>query len=269
MMNRLWQEHFGRGIVRSADNFGRAGTPPTHPELLAWLARDFIDGGWRLKRMQKRIVLSNAYQMSSAESDARAHAVDADDDLFWRQNLRRLDAEAIRDTMLAVSGRLNLKMGGRGIFPRLSPEVLATQSRPGLGWDRESSPAEESRRSVYIYLKRTLMVPFFEAFDYTNTAESVGTRPITTVAPQALLLLNSEFANEQAAALAERVRRDAGSNSPKQIDRLFRLALGRSPTSKESAISARLLEQPHRAGLDRLRSLCLVVLNLNEFVYVD
>jgi hypothetical protein len=269
MMNRLWQEHFGRGIVRSADNFGRAGTPPTHPELLAWLARDFIDGGWRLKRMQKRIVLSNAYQMSSAENITRAHAVDADNDLFWRQNLRRLDAEAIRDTMLAVSGRLNPEMGGRGIFPKLSPEVLATQSRPGFGWDHESSPAEESRRSVYIYLKRTLMVPFFEAFDYTNTAESVGTRPITTVAPQALLLLNSEFANEQAAALAERVRRDAGSDSAKQIDRLFRLALGRSPTGKESAISARLLEQPHRAGLDRLRSLCLVVLNLNEFVYVD
>jgi mono/diheme cytochrome c family protein len=269
MMNRVWQEHFGRGIVRSADNFGRAGTPPTHPELLAWLARDFIDGGWRLKRMQKRIVLSNAYQMSSAENNAHADAVDADNDLFWRQNLHRLDAEAIRDSMLAVSGRLNLTMGGRGIFPKLSPEVLATQSRPGLGWDQESSPAEESRRSVYIYLKRTLMVPFFEAFDYTNTAESVGTRPITTVAPQALLLLNSEFANEQAAALAERVRRDAGSNSSKQIDRLFRLALGRSPTQKESTIAAQLLGRPHGAGPDRLRSLCLVVLNLNEFVYVD
>jgi len=269
MMNRLWQEHFGRGIVRSADNFGRAGTPPTHLELLAWLARDFIDGGWRLKRMQKRIVLSNAYQMSSAEIDARAHAVDADNDLFWRQNLRRLDAEAIRDTMLAVSGRLNLEMGGRGIFPKLSPEVLATQSRPGFGWDYQSSPAEESRRSVYIYLKRTLMVPFFEAFDYTNTAESVGTRPITTVAPQALLLLNSEFANEQAAALAERVRRDAGSDPTKEIDRLFRLALGRSPTAKESTIAARLVGRPGAQGADRLRSLCLVVLNLNEFVYVD
>jgi hypothetical protein len=268
MMNRLWQEHFGRGIVRSSDNFGRAGTPPTHPELLTWLARDFMDGGWRLKRMHKRIVLSRAYQMSSAEDNPRAHAVDADNDLFWRQNLRRLDAEAIRDAMLAVSGRLNPAMGGRGFFPKLSPEVLATESRPGFGWD-QSSPAEQSRRSVYIYLKRTLMVPFLETFDYTNTAESLGTRPVTTVAPQALLLLNSEFATEQASALAERVRCEAGLDGPHQIDRLFRLALGRSPTNRESAIALRLLGRPPGKGVDPLQSLCLVVLNLNEFIYVD
>jgi hypothetical protein len=268
MMNRLWQEHFGRGIVRSSDNFGRAGVPPTHPELLAWLAHDFMDGGWRLKRMHKRIVLSNAYRMSSAEDNPRAHSIDADNDLFWRQNLHRLDAEAIRDAMLAVSGRLNLTMGGRGFFPKLSSEVLETESKPGYGWD-DSSPAEQSRRSVYIYLKRTLMVPFLEAFDYTNTAESLGTRPVTTVAPQALLLLNSEFANEHAAALAERVRREAGPDQSKEIDRLFRLALGRSPTKSESEISARLLGQSPGRGADSLQSLCLVVLNLNEFVYVD
>jgi Protein of unknown function (DUF1549)/Protein of unknown function (DUF1553)/Planctomycete cytochrome C len=270
MMNRLWQEYFGRGIVRSTDNFGRAGTPPTHPELLAWLARDFIDGGWRLKRMHRRIVLSNAYQMSSAEDNAKAHSFDADNDLLWRQNLRRLDAEAIRDEMLAVSGRLNLEMGGRGFFPRLSSEVLETESRPGFGWG-QSPPAQESRRSVYIYLKRTLMVPFLEAFDYTNTAESLGTRPITTVAPQALLLLNSEFANEQAAALAQRVRREAGSDHSQEIDRLFRLALGRRPTKSELTIAARLLDKhaSKSTGADPLQSLCLVVLNLNEFIYVD
>ncbi len=218
--------------------------------------------------MHKRIVLSNAYQMSSAEGNARAHSFDADDDLFWRQNLRRLDAEAIRDAMLAVSGQLNRTMGGRGFFPTLSPEVLATESRPGFGWDH-SSPAEESRRSVYIYLKRTLMVPFLETFDYTNTAESLGTRPITTVAPQALLLLNSEFANAQAAALARRIRREAGSDRSKEIDRLFRLALGRSPTGRESAIAGRLLRRPPGQGADSLQSLCLVVLNLNEFIYLD
>ncbi|HEX4073554.1 MAG TPA: PSD1 and planctomycete cytochrome C domain-containing protein [Planctomycetaceae bacterium] len=268
MMNRLWQEHFGRGIVRSADNFGRAGTPPTHPELLAWLARDFMAGSWRLKRMQKQIVLSNAYQMSSAEDNSQAQATDADNDLLWRQNLRRLDAEAIRDEMLAVSGRLNLKMGGPGMFPRLSAEVLETESRPGFGWG-QSSLAERSRRSIYIYIKRTLMVPFLETFDYTNTAESLGTRPITTVAPQALLLLNSEFANEQAQALAGRVRREAGAQPSNEINRLFRLALGRTPTRTESEISMRMLEKPTKKGTDALQSLCLVVLNLNEFVYVD
>ena len=268
MMNRLWQEHFGRGIVRSSDNFGRAGVPPTHPELLAWLACDFMDGGWRLKRMHKRIVLSNSYRMSSAEDNPRAQSMDADNDLFWRQNLRRLDAEAIRDSMLAVSGRLNSEMGGRGFFPKLSSEVLETESRPGFGWGT-SSPAEQSRRSVYIYLKRTLMVPFLETFDYANTAESVGTRPVTTVAPQALLLLNSEFANEDAAALAARVRAMRG-----------RIRTGKSIDSFVWPCAARLRPSnpPWRAdfwaghrkrGRIPLQSLCLVVLNLNEFIYVD
>ncbi len=270
MVNRIWQEYFGRGIVRSSDNFGRAGVPPTHPELLAWLARDFVDGGWRIKRMHKRILLSRAYRMSSVATDPKARAIDADNDLFWRQNLRRLDAEAIRDSMLAVSGRLNLAAGGRGIFPPLSKDVLATQSRPGSGWG-QSSVEEQSRRSVYIYLKRTLMVPFLETFDYTNTAESVGTRPITTVAPQALLLLNSEFTDEQARNLAERVRREAGSLPAAEIDRLFRLALGRLPTSHETKIAAELLKKPPGpvGAADPLRALCLVVLNLNEFIYLD
>jgi hypothetical protein len=268
MMNRLWQEHFGRGIVRSSDNFGRAGVPPTHPELLAWLARDFMDGDWRIKRMHKRIVMSNTYRMSSAEDNPRAQAIDTDNEFFWRQNLRRLDAEAIRDSMLAVSGRLSLEMGGRGFFPKLSAEVLETESRPGFGWG-ESSSAEQSRRSVYIYLKRTLMVPFLETFDYTNTAESVGNRPVTTVAPQALLLLNSEFANEHAVALADRVRREAGPDCSKQIDRLFRLAFGRSPKADETTLAKRLLDRRVQKGADPLQSLCLVVLNLNEFIYVD
>jgi hypothetical protein len=270
MVNRVWQEYFGRGIVRSTDNFGRAGTPPTHPELLAWLARDFVDGGWHIKRMHKRILLSQAYRMSSAAADSKARGIDADNDLFWRQNLRRLDAEAIRDSMLAISGRLNPAGGGRGIFPRLSRDVLATQSRPGLGWGA-SSLEEQSRRSVYIYLKRTLMVPFFETFDYTNTAESVGTRPVTTVAPQALLLLNSEFTDLQARNLADRVRREAGDGTSRQIERLFRLALGRVPTPREAKIANDLLKRRSTPDekADPLRSLCLVVLNLNEFVYLD
>jgi mono/diheme cytochrome c family protein len=269
-VNRLWQEYFGRGIVRSSDNFGRAGTPPTHPELLAWLARDFVDGGWRIKRLHKQILLSRTYRMSSAAGNQKARAIDADNDLFWRQNLRRLDAEALRDSMLAVSGRLNPATGGPGVFPALSRDVLATQSRPGMGWG-SSSLEEQSRRSVYIYLKRTLMVPFLESFDYTNTAESVGTRPVTTVAPQALLLLNSEFSNSQARALAARVRREAGDVKKQQIERLFRLALGRLPTARDVKVATELLERNAGTGGtgDPLASLCLVVLNLNEFAYVD
>jgi hypothetical protein len=271
MVNRVWQEYFGRGIVRSTDNFGRAGTPPTHPELLAWLARDFVDGGWHLKRLHKRILLSRAYRMSSSAGNPQGRAIDADNDLFWRQSMRRLDAEALRDSMLAVSGRLNPAGGGRGIFPPLSRDVLATQSRPGLGWGA-SSVEEQSRRSVYIYLKRTLMVPFLETFDYTNTAESVGTRPVTTVAPQALLLLNSEFTDLQARNLAERVRREAGDAQSRQIERLFRLALGRVATPREVKIANDLLKRSSETAKDQadpLRSLCLVVLNLSEFAYLD
>jgi hypothetical protein len=220
--------------------------------------------------MHKRILLSKAYRMSSAADNAQGRATDADNDLFWRQNLRRLDAEAIRDSMLAVSGHLNPAAGGRGFFPPLSRDVLATQSRPGLGWG-QSSVEQQSRRSVYIYLKRTLMVPFLETFDYTNTAESVGTRPVTTVAPQALLLLNSEFAESQTRNLAERVRREAGDVASRQIDRLFHLALGRRPTPSEAKIANDLLNRNSGsdATADPLRSLCLVVLNLNEFVYLD
>ncbi|HEV8001337.1 MAG TPA: DUF1553 domain-containing protein, partial [Planctomycetaceae bacterium] len=208
---------------------------------------------------------------SSSAGNPRGRAIDADNDLFWRQNLRRLDAEALRDSMLAVSGSLNPAGGGRGVFPPLSRDVLATQSRPGLGWGA-SSVEEQSRRSVYIYLKRTLMVPFLETFDYTNTAESVGTRPVTTVAPQALLLLNSEFTDLQAKNLAERVRREAGDATGRQIERLFRLALGRVPTPHEVKIANDLLKQGSQTAKEKpdpLRSLCLVVLNLSEFSYLD
>src|SRR5262249_30747369 len=156
----LWQHHFGRGIVATPNDFGKTGTAPTHPELLDWLAAEFMSPtlpsppgggeglgvrGWTLKRLHKLIMLSRTYQQSSRVQDEKAVTVDPANTLLWRQNLRRLEAEAVRDTILAVSGRLNLKMGGRGIFPALPKEVLATQSRPGAGWDK-SSKEEESRR---------------------------------------------------------------------------------------------------------------------------
>ncbi|MBI3542079.1 MAG: DUF1553 domain-containing protein, partial [Deltaproteobacteria bacterium] len=125
------QHHFGRGIVKTPSDFGRAGTPPTHPQLLDWLAAEFIGNGWSMKQLHKTIMLSQTYQMSSRTENAKANAVDPGNDLLWRQNLRRLEAEALRDTILSISGRLNPKMGGRGFFPRLSGEVLAGQSRPG------------------------------------------------------------------------------------------------------------------------------------------
>src|SRR5262249_49512134 len=155
MANRVWQHHFGKAIVRSTSDFGRGGSGATHPELLDWLASQLRDDGWSIKRLHKKIMLSNAYRMSSRADNTAALAVDPANDLLWRQNLRRLEAEAIRDTVLAVSGRLNLTPGGRGYFPHLDGEVLAGASKPGNGWE-VSKPEEENRRSVYMFIKRTM-----------------------------------------------------------------------------------------------------------------
>jgi hypothetical protein len=264
MANRVWQHHFGKGLVASPSDFGRNGTAPTHPELLDWLASDFVDGGWRLKRLHKALMTSRTYRQSSRVRDEGA--IDPDNTLLWRQNLRRLEAEAVRDAVLAVSGRLNPAMGGRGIFPTLPPEVLSTQSRPGLGWDK-SDPWEESRRSVYVYVKRTLGVPLLETFDFATPDKSVAARPTTTIAPQALILLNSSFTEEQSAAFAGRLLRE-GADPARNVERAFRLALGRSPTPREAQVALAYLarDKDYRPALARL---CKLILNLNEFVYVD
>ncbi len=224
MANRIWQHHFGRGIVKTTSDFGRAGVPPTHPKLLDWLAAEFIENGWSIKKLHKTIMLSQTYQMSSRAENAKADAVDPGNDLLWRQNLRRLEAEALRDTVLAISGRLNPKMGGRGFFPRLSGEVLAGQSRPGLDWEI-SSPDELFRRSLYAYIRRTMSVPMLDAFDYSNTTSPLSERPVTTVSPQSLLMLNDDFMQQQAAALAERLEKECGEHSATRLS----LAPGFSP----------------------------------------
>jgi hypothetical protein len=271
MVNRLWHHHFGRGIVATPSDFGKTGVPATHPELLDWLAAELVDGGWRLKRIHKLIMLSRAYRQSSRNDNERALRTDPGNTLLWRQNLRRLEAEAIRDTMLAVSGQLNRHMGGRGIYPTLSPEVLSTQSRPGLGWGK-SSPEEQARRSVYVFSKRTLGVPLLEAFDAASLDKSVAARTATTIAPQALILLNSAFVEEQAKALAERLVRESGNKPEANIERMFQLAVCRRPTAAEARIAREYLERAMRAGADHRRALamlCKVALNLNEVVYVD
>lgn len=280
-VNRLWHYHFGRGIVASPSDFGHTGSRPSHPELLDWLAADFIAGGWKLKRMHKLIMMSRAYRQSSRATNVKAAEADPDNALVWRQNMRRLEAEAIRDSILAVSGKLNPAMGGRGIFPALSPEVLSTQSRPGAGWDK-SSPEERSRRSVYIFVKRTLTVPMMDTFDQPTPDTPDPARKTTTIAPQALILLNSAFMNEQASAFAERLLNEAGNEPAAQIERAYRLAVSRKPTSRELAIAIGYLQQQQQrwqelaenaeadqAQRHALQALCKAILNLNEFVYVD
>ncbi len=263
IVNRVWHHHFGRGLVKTTGDFGRAGMLPTHPELLDWLASEFIAQGWSLKRLHKLIMTSEAYRRSSdttrkSEAGSRNDraslpasdfrdptSVDPANDLLWRQNLRRLEAETIRDSILAVSGQLNLVPGGRGFFPSLSGEVLAGGSRPGTDWE-VSSPAEQSRRSLYAYVRRTQPVPFLEALDYANYTAPLTERPTTTVAPQALLLLNDDFMREQASAFARRLLdSELGTRSAELIPLAYRLALARDPTARELAVAHDFITRQH------------------------
>jgi hypothetical protein len=277
--NRLWHHHFGQGLVDTPSDFGKTGSRPSHPELLDWLADELVEGEWRLKRMHRMMVESATYRQSSRVANAQAEAADPDNKLLWRQTMRRLDAESIRDAILATSGRLNLEMGGRGFFPELPPEVLATQSIPGNGW--EKSPLDQqSRRSVYIFVKRTLRPPLLEALDAATPDQPIGARPVTTVAPQALLLLNSAFIQEQSEALAESLESESSADAD-VVQTLFRRALGREASETELATGLRLLrsqtEAWGRRGGDEgptprrraLTELCKLAMNLNAFVYVD
>jgi cytochrome c553 len=271
MANRVWQYHFGRGLVRSPNNFGLQGDRPTHPELLDWLAAELVSKGWRLKPLHRLILTSRAYRMSS-RAQPEALAADPANDLFWRFDMRRLTAEEVRDSILAISGTLNPKMYGPGIYPELPDEVLAGQSMRGYGWGK-SPPQEQARRSVYIHVKRSLLTPILESFDMAETDRSTAVRFATTQPGQALGLLNSDFLNRQAAALAVRVRREAGGDPARQVRLTLALATARPATEEEVARGLRFLREVQTedgaSAEAALRCFCLMVLNLNEFVYLD
>ena len=271
MVNRLWHYHFSRGLVRTVSDFGYGGKPPTHPELLDWLTSEFVDGGWRLKRLHRLIVMSSTYQMSSLPNEA-ALAKDPENDLMWRFDLQRLEAEELRDSVLAVCGNLNLKMGGPSVYPKIPAVVFAGQSRPGDGW-HESPPEEANRRSVYVHVKRSLALPMLAVFDSADTDASCPARFATTQPTQALAMLNSEFLNEQAKIFADDIRRHAGDNVAEQIRLALRRVTQREPTDVEVNRGLELLEKLRTAhGLSSeaaLKNFCLMALNLNEFMYLD
>ena len=270
MVNRIWQYHFGRGIVRSASNYGYGGDKPTHPQLLDWLAADFVQGGWTLKRMHKMIMLSSTYQMAST-ANAEALAADPINQRFWRFDMRRLSAEEIRDSILAVNASLNPKMFGASIYPKIPAEVMAGQSRPGANWGN-SSPEDRARRSIYIHTKRSMLVPFIDAFDGADPDFSCPVRFVTTQPTQALGMMNSEFMNTQAHVFAEFLR-DAATDSDARVKLALQRTLQRKPTPQEESRGKQLLadlkskyQLSEEQALDKF---CLVVLNLNEFIYVD
>jgi hypothetical protein len=287
MANRIWHYHFGQGIVGSPSDFGVMGERPANKDLLEYLTASFVENGWSIKKMHRLIMLSNTYQQSS-QFNEEAAKVDPEDKLVWRYNRHRLEGEVIRDAMLQASGRLNLKMGGRGVFPPL-PEGVD----PRGGWSRNEDAAETQRRSVYTFVRRNTRYPMFEVFDMPDTHESCPRRSTTTTAPQALELLNSDLVLDWSRSLAGKVLNDGGLTPEAQVDRAYRLAFSRTPSeserktaleflSRQSTILADRMASDNRTplpdnlpeGVEKVRAaalvdLCHALLNSNEFVYLN
>jgi Protein of unknown function (DUF1553) len=238
MVNRVWQGHFGRGLVGSPSNFGLRGDLPTHPELLDFLARSFVENGWSVKALHRLIVTSQTYrQVSSVPSEvaARAALVDPEDLLLWRYPTRRLEAEAIRDSILFVSGRLDATIGGTLMTTPNHAYVTNDQSQANESY---SAP----RRTLYLPIVRNAMYEFLSTFDYADPSMSIDRRPNTTIASQALWLVHSPFVTANAAELATRVTRDVGDDLDACIERLYALVLSRAPFTEESAAARTFLE---------------------------
>lgn len=288
MVNRIWQHYFGRGIVGTPSDYGRMGEPPTHPELLDWLAVEFVERGWSIKAMHRMIVTSRFYMQDSKFSSASNHKIDPENTLLWKMPLRRLEGEAIRDSILSVSGALNLKMGGPPIFPEVDPEVL--KGAAYQVWPKTTDGPEMWRRSVYVAQMRSIIAPIMDLFDPPDNVASCARRSVTTVAPQALQLLNNKFVAGQAEIFADRLRNEAGRDVESQVGLAFRLALGRSPRPPEVQAAMQFLERQREfhelrqtelrnQGIDpaeiltpakaALVDFCHSLFNLNEFVYVN
>ena len=266
MVNRLWHHHFGRGIVATPSDFGVQGDPPTHPELLDWLAVEFMDRGWSLKTVHRLIVSSSTYRQSSAAPD-NTLAVDPQNSLFGRASRRRLEGESLRDALLAVSGRLSERLGGPSVFPRLPAETPASKT----AWPNAADAREGDRRSVYIFAKRNLRFPLLHIFDVPDNNEPCARRHVSTNAPQALALLNSQLVLDLAKSFAQRVQGETGSDVDAAVDRAMNLALGRTPDAQERlALREFVIRASQGANVDRaIEDLCHALLNLNEFLYVD
>jgi hypothetical protein len=268
MVNRLWQHHFGAGIVRSPDDFGFQGERPTHPELLDWLAAELRRRGWSLKAMHRLMVLSSAYRMSSRAGE-RAEKADPRNELLHRMPIRRLEAEAIRDTMLALSGRLDRTMYGPGPLPHLTPFMLG-RGRPGA-----SGPLDGAgRRSVYLNVRRNFLSPMFLAFDYPIPFSTIGRRGVSNVPAQALTLLNNPFVIEQARLWSERVLAEPGLSDAQRVQRMYESAFGRPATAEElSDALAFLAEQGGERGrtgsVRAWADLAHVLFNVKELIFVN
>ena len=277
-VNRIWRWHFGAGIVASTDNFGKLGDRPTHPELLDWLAKQLIDSSWSTKRMHRLIVLSSTYQMASTHpSDASCAGVDAENRLLWKFRTQRLDAEPIRDSILAVTGRLERKMGGKSVPLRNRQFVFDHTSIDHTKYD-------SLRRAVYLPVVRNNVYTLFEQFDFPDPTVPTGSRNSTVVAPQALLMMNSELVMDSADVWAEQLLKREGSDV-ERVGWAYELAFSRQPTAAETKRALAFVGELSSADIaqaagavdntDKTRArrqawslFCQSLLASNEFIYV-
>ena len=281
IVNRVWQHHFGQGLVRTVNDFGKRCDPPTHPELLEWLASEFVKGGWKLKPLHRLIMTSSVYLQDTAFDAAKAK-VDPDNRLLWRRRPQRMESEILRDAMLAVSGTLNPEMFGPAFKAPVAPEAIqARNMKDPYPTDLKDTPATR-RRSVYMFHKRVVQQPLMQAFDGPDAQASCGRRENTTVAPQALALLNDKFVRARALDFAQRVEKEAGAEPGAQVHLAWRLALGREPSTAElksgtafinTQLQQRSTREPDKPKIDAqglaLADFCQAIFAMNEFIYVD
>ncbi|MFZ4764581.1 MAG: DUF1553 domain-containing protein, partial [Roseimicrobium sp.] len=270
-VNRVWQQHFGRGLVTSSGDFGHQGEKPTHPELLDWLATELPRQGWSLKKLHRLIVLSATYRQASfVEGAGKRDASHGSESTYARFPRRRLTGEALRDGMLFTAGLLNPKAGGVSVRLPLPPEVSANLLKKQQ--EMTADVAEHDRRSIYTFSRRNLRYPLFDLFDRPDALMSCSRRSESTTAPQALLLFNSEFSQRAAQGLAQRVLEGTDTAPGTLVAEAMRLCFGRAPTGREAALGVAFLQRQTALAptlRDALTDYCLALLNSNAFVWVD
>ena len=279
MANRIWHHHFGRGIVRTLDNLGRMGDTPTHPELLDWLAVEFMDRGWSIKEMHRLLMTSEAYRMASSFRHEASADADPENNLLWHYRGQRLEAEILRDAIMTVSGGIDLTVGGPAIFPHIPSDILFQSdgkgfwcgsppagqriTAPSTGfWCEEPDRPEVWRRSVYVFRRRSLGFPFFDTFDLPDQNQTAAARNVSTVSTQALTLMNNPFVLNQAELFAARLEREAPGDLDAQIDLAYLIALTRKPTDAEREVARGLATEQSLVDFTH------VMMNLNEFLYL-
>jgi len=262
MVNRMWQNHFGEGLVRTPSNFGKMGERPSHPELLDYLASEFVSSGWSIKHIHRLIMKSEAYRMASDDIESN-RKIDSGNRMVWRMPRRRVEGEVIRDAVLATAGTLNRAVGGPAVYPYIDPALFQSSSKRTWNGKAVNDPSTY-RRSVYVFSKRTIPLPMLETFDRPDTMASCAQRNRSTIAPQALILMNNEFIGIQARHFAQRLQQEAGVDTAAQVKLAYELALSREPRTDELTKAVEFIQSYPQGLVDFSHAL----FNINEFVYI-